>query len=79
MAGSAANHAHHGRSPVCPQCGYLDQVVPIAYGLPSPELIEQARRGEVALGGSSLGSGSPEWYCKGCLHKFISRAKASLP
>ena len=58
------------KRPVCPYCGYDDQVVVITYGLPGPDLIEQSRRGEVALGGSSLGRAAHRWYCKGCMQSF---------
>lgn len=34
---------------LCPRCG--STALPIAYGLPAPELFEAADRGEVALGG----------------------------
>jgi len=34
----------------CPQCG-CTKVVPVVFGLPGDELMERARRGEVALGG----------------------------
>lgn len=37
----------------CPECGSR-QLVPIVYGLPSPELEQRARRQEVALGGCEL-------------------------
>jgi hypothetical protein len=60
------------RRPVCPACRYDDQVVPIIYGMPTPELIEQSRRGEVALGGSCIGPDAHDWYCKGCLESFAA-------
>ncbi|MFB3918366.1 MAG: hypothetical protein ACE14M_16675 [Terriglobales bacterium] len=59
------------RKPLCPECGYDDQVVPIIYGEPDRELIEESQRGEVALGGC-ITDASPAWYCKGCLCKFDS-------
>jgi hypothetical protein len=58
------------KRPICPFCGYDDQVVPIMYGLPGPELIEQSQRGDVALGGCCIGPDSHNWYCKGCLRSF---------
>ena len=58
------------RRPACPQCRYDDQVVRIVYGLPGPDLIDQARHGEVALGGSRIGADSPQWYCRGCMRSF---------
>jgi len=58
------------RRPACPVCRYEDQVVRIMYGYPSLELIEQSRRGEVALGGCCIGFDAHEWYCRGCLRSF---------
>ncbi len=58
------------KRPICPYCGYDDQVVAIVYGTPGAELIQQSRRGEVALGGSCAGPDAHEWYCKGCLQSF---------
>lgn len=64
------------RPPVCPECGYDDQVVPIVYGYPDRQLIEESQRGEVALGGC-IADDTPAWYCKGCLHKFdLARTNA---
>jgi hypothetical protein len=58
------------KRPICPYCRFDDQVVAIVYGQPTPELIEQSRRGEVALGGCCIGPDAHEWYCKGCLQSF---------
>jgi hypothetical protein len=58
------------RRPACPFCRYEDQVVRIVYGYPGPDLIEQSRRGEVALGGCCIGPDAHEWYCRGCLRSF---------
>ncbi len=58
------------RRPSCPFCGYDDQVVRIVYGLPGPELIEESRQGEIALGGCRIGTDSHNWYCRGCLRSF---------
>lgn len=55
--------------PTCPECGSAD-VVPIVYGLPSPELIEEAKRGEVSLGGCCLTGNDPQWFCKACEHEW---------
>jgi hypothetical protein len=45
-------------------------VVRIVYGDPDPEVIEQSRRSEVALGGCGLRPDAHEWYCRGCLRSF---------
>jgi hypothetical protein len=55
--------------PACPACG-SKQVQPIVYGLPGPELIERAERGEVALGGCIVFPENPEWQCALCLHAW---------
>ena len=34
----------------CPRC-HSDEVVPILYGMPSPEMVEGSKAGRVALGG----------------------------
>ena len=49
----------------CPQCGALG-VVPIVFGLPSPELVESAERGEVSLGGCVVSETAPTWRCPNC-------------
>lgn len=56
----------------CPRCGGAE-LVPIVYGLPSPELGERARRGEVALGGCCVGDSSPEFRCTLCDHEWTPR------
>ena len=53
----------------CPECGGTE-VVPIAYGMPAPELIESAERGEVVLGGCVIGDADPRWHCKECDHSW---------
>lgn len=50
--------------PTCPQCGGAP--VPIVYGLPGPELFEEAERGEVALGGCVVWPDRPLWRCTAC-------------
>jgi len=41
-------------------------MVPIAYGMPGPELIEASGRGELSLGGCVLGPDSPALECSAC-------------
>ncbi len=67
-------HKVRYRRPGCPFCGYEDQVVRIVYGYPSPEMIEQSRRGEVALGGCCIGPDADAWYCRGCMRTFKAEA-----
>ena len=49
----------------CPRCR-SDEVVPIVYGMLSPELVEESRAGRVALGGRVVFPESPEWRCVAC-------------
>ncbi len=76
MASSGVRRSRYKR-PACPYCGYEDQVVRIVYGLPGPDMIQESRMGEIALGGSSIGPDSHPWYCKGCLRSFDAPAFAS--
>lgn len=52
----------------CPACR-APTLVPIVYGLPAGDLIEQVERGEVALGGSIVGGDDPELHCASCSTK----------
>jgi ribosomal protein L37AE/L43A len=56
-------------APACPKCS-SDQVLPIVYGRPGPELFEQAKRGEVALGGCMVDEEAAIWCCQSCGHEF---------
>ncbi len=49
----------------CPFCGAA-RVVPVAYGMPSRDLLEQAEAGELVLGGCCLDAESPRWACLEC-------------
>ena len=55
--------------PKCPRCS-ADEVVPVVYGMPSAELIEQSRAGRVALGGDVHWLEAPEWRCVACGHEW---------
>lgn len=48
----------------CPIC--VGPAVEIAYGLPDGELMEEARRGEVAIGGCIVEPGQPTHKCRMC-------------
>jgi hypothetical protein len=52
-------------STTCPRCGSQD-VLPITYGLPGPELIEESLAGRVTLGGCMIGPESPNRLCRNC-------------
>jgi len=56
----------------CPQCGKITGL-PIAYGLPPTEMFEQARRGEIVLGGCVIFDDSPSHACTSCGHQFGER------
>ena len=53
----------------CPRC-HSDEVLPIAYGMPSPEMVEESAVGRVALGGCLVGPESPDWRCMLCGHEW---------
>jgi hypothetical protein len=57
-------------TPACPECGSSENVIPIIYGYPGPELREAAERGEVFLGGCVMTGDDPLWYCKACGRKW---------
>lgn len=42
----------------------------IAYGLPGPEMMDEAQRGEILLGGCIIDEGAPDWHCPACQHEF---------
>lgn len=54
---------------VCPACG-ARAVVRIIYGYPGPELVGEAERGEVVLGGCVIVHGSKVWACRACAHRW---------
>lgn len=49
----------------CAKCGRRERKR-VVFGYPSPELIEQAQRGEVVLGGCELPPTTPTWWCEEC-------------
>ena len=55
------------RPPKCPHCGSTE-VIPILYGYPGDEMLEQLHRGEIALGGCCITDDQPNWRCKKCEH-----------
>jgi hypothetical protein len=46
-----------------PTCGAA--LIRIAYGFPGDDMIEQAERGEIELGGCLLGESNPQFHCRG--------------
>jgi hypothetical protein len=57
-------------TPACPECGSSENVIPIIYGHPGPELREAAERAEVWLGGCVMTGEDPLWYCNDCEHSW---------
>ncbi|MDP3779554.1 MAG: hypothetical protein Q8R30_05970 [bacterium] len=53
--------------PACPMCKSPDCVIPIIYGKPTKELLDQWSKGEIELGGClSLDGRQPPWTCIAC-------------
>ena len=64
----------------CPRCGKSDAIVPILYGLPAGEAMEEAERGEIALGGCMVGDIDPNYRCGRCLISFdFTRPELASP
>ena len=56
----------------CPQCSKKDSIVPIVYGYPSPELLNEADKGKVSLGGCVIRSENPNYNCNDCGNQWSS-------
>ena len=54
----------------CPKCGMPDKVVPILYGMPAGDAMEQAERGEIVFAGCLVGGPDPRLSCRLCLVQF---------
>lgn len=64
----------------CPTCN-AGKLIPIIYGFPGRELMEQSGRGEIELGGCVVSevfdpergfiSGDPELFCSKCEGQFF--------
>jgi hypothetical protein len=53
------------KRPTCPSCG-SNAVIPIVYGMPGGELMDQAEAGKVALGGCCISDNDPDLRCTEC-------------
>jgi hypothetical protein len=51
--------------PKCPRC-QSDEVLPIRYGRPTTEMVEEALAGRAVLGGSMFWPEAPDWECGVC-------------
>ena len=66
----ALNHVLYGEPPPptsCPDCG-SNWILPISYGRPRPETVEEAQRHEIVLGGCIVGT--PRWHCNDCFNRW---------
>jgi hypothetical protein len=54
-----------GKRIICPACGSR-RTIPIVYGMPGTELIEQVKRGQIVLGGCLVGPDQPDRHCCDC-------------
>ncbi len=53
--------------PLCPECNSSASVIPIIYGAPTKELLEQMSRRQIELGGHIMvGNRQPPWTCTTC-------------
>lgn len=62
----------------CPSCDSPD-VVPIAYGFPSPELEAEARDGRVVLGGDVIEPNMPDYACRACGERWVEGSAGPKP
>ncbi len=53
----------------CPECKSKN-VIPIAYGMPGPDMIKKSDNGEIMLGGCSITTDDDDRYCKECNNKW---------
>jgi hypothetical protein len=60
----------------CPRCGSAD-VVPIRYGYPGPEMVEDYEAGRVQLGGCMIHHDYPDHACRdeACGHEWRSNRR----
>lgn len=60
------------KKPRCPICGKAGK--PILFGMPTPETMAKAERGEIVLGGCVIEKNNPSWQCAAG-HKWEDTAK----
>ncbi|HEX2108938.1 MAG TPA: hypothetical protein VHF70_06650 [Rubrobacteraceae bacterium] len=44
--------------------------MPIAYGVPTPKMVEESKVGRMTLGGRVAWPGAPDWRCVVCGHEW---------
>lgn len=54
----------------CPLCGSA-RTTPIVYGLPGDEMLDEAQRGEIILGGCCIVEDQATHECRSCSAKFL--------
>lgn len=56
---------------ICPKCK-SNNIIPIMYGYPAPEAVEEAEKGNLKLGGCEvfIGGGQPDCFCKDCGYEW---------
>jgi hypothetical protein len=62
----------------CPR-GRSDEVIRILYGTPSPDPLEEARAGRVALGADVFWPEAPQWLCVACEYEWREAEEESGP
>ena len=55
---------------VCPNCK-SNNVVPIAYGYPGPEMIDEFKEGKIHIGGCMIEEDSPDFHCNECEREWV--------
>jgi hypothetical protein len=70
-------HAPRSNKPVCPKCG-SNNVLRIAYGLPTPKGEFDALAGKVILGGCMVEPGQPDRHCKECKHSWRNEGEPGV-
>ncbi len=53
----------------CPKCGSKN-IVRIVYGYPNAEALEEAKKGNIILGGCCVSDNSPNFHCKDCKYEW---------
>ncbi len=66
---SETNPERRLERPKCPKCGSA-KALPICYGFPGLEMLEDAMEGKIILGGCVIRGGEPTWRCDECGHEW---------
>ena len=54
----------------CPKCSSKENVIPIQYGYPGPEMWKESDMGEIKLGGCGIVENAPKWHCSKGKNEF---------